>query len=369
MIEQVYQIGYYPILFFTLLTLVVLLINLIFNQTLKQTANNQDTPLVSILIPMRNEENNIVHLLNSIINQDYNNYEVFILDDHSNDNSYQVARSYLNKISNLQIIKGKELPNDWLGKNWACHQLSNYANGDLLLFVDADVCLNTKALNTLISYCYKYNLDTLSVFPTQIMNTFGEKLVVPLMNWVLLSFLPLILVRKSKFRSLVAANGQLLLFKKEVYQKIGGHLKVKNHPVEDMQLARNIKNYGYKIGTYLGGNLVKCNMYDGFKSSVNGFSKNFYKGFHTNWLIFILFVIIISISNITPFIFIFFNILYIIPILLIIVNRVILSYLSKQEVFTNILLHIPQFIVFLLVGILSVYKTKFGKNIWKGRQI
>ncbi len=351
------------------ITFLVSLINVIFNQTLRVTKLQDDYPFVSVLVPIRNEEQNIPKLLNSLSMQDYHNFEIIILDDDSNDTSYQVASSFRNKINNLQIIRGAKLPNKWLGKNWACHQLSENAKGEILIFIDADVILHPSAISTLIGYLRKFKLDALSVFPTQIMHSLGEKLVVPMMNWILLSLLPLVLVRKSKFKSLTAANGQILMFKKEVYQKIGGHTKVFNQPVEDMELAKLVKTTGHQFGTFLGGELVKCNMYKGFIDSIQGYSKNFYNGFKLNWLLFILFILVLGLSNIIPFVLVFSNFLFMLPIFFIIFNRIIVSYLSKQNIISNILLHIPQFIVFLFLAIFSVYKTKLKKNIWKGRPV
>ncbi len=369
MINLLNETFYYTITIITSLILINSIVNLIYNQTLKPIKQLKINTLISILIPARNEEQNISKLLNSLVSQKNYNIEILVLDDNSSDGTYQVIYDFSSKYNNLKAIKGKPLPEGWLGKNWACHQLSEIAKGDILLFIDSDVILHQEAIPTLLANFYEFKLDALSVFPTQIMNSFGEKLVVPLMNWILLSMLPLFLVRKSKFQSFVAANGQLFLFSKEAYNKIGGHQSVRNNPVEDMELARNLKKNGLKIATFLGGELVKCNMYDGFLSSIQGFSKNFYKGFNINWLLFLLFVLLISIINLIPFFLVFSNVLNIIIIILIILNRIILSYLSKQNIFTNLLFHIPQFIVFLLIGIISVYKTKFGKNVWKGRPI
>lgn len=368
------SINYFEILFLIVLIVnsilfVVPFINLLFNPTLKITASNHIKPFISILIPMRNEENNIKKLLNSLLEQHYNNFEIIILDDNSTDKSYKVAYSYINKINNLQVVKGKELPKGWLGKNWACHQLSELANGEYLLFLDADVFLKPQAINSIISTANKYSLDALSVFPTQVFYSFGEKLVVPLMNWILLSLLPMVLVRKSRYNSLIAANGQLFLFHKDAYHSINGHLSVKNKPVEDMVLAKKIKSSGYRIGTFIGGDLVFCRMYENFISSIQGFSKNFYSGFNFNWLVFILFILLFSISSIVPFLLVWWDSVFLLPVILVTLNRIFVSYLSKQKIIDNLILHIPQFIVFLLIGIISVYKTKFGKNVWKDRPI
>ena len=362
------------LLYFNILILLIILIvtylNLLLPISISNNGRKTDkTPFISILIPARNEEKNISRILDSLINQTYQNFELIILNDNSTDKTREIAESYLSTINNFNIIDGKPLPENWLGKNWACHQLSEIAKGELLLFIDSDVTLSRDAIQNSINTFYHYKLNALSVFPSQIFHSFGEKLIVPLMNWILLSFLPLFLVHRSKNQSFVAANGQFILIDNEVYQNIGGHNRIKDNQVEDMELARILKKMNFKIGTFLGGNHIFCRMYDGFKSSINGFSKNFYPGFKINPAIFILSIGLISFTLIYPFVGIFFNILYIVPIFFIIINRAGLSLISKQSVLVNLILHIPQFIMFFLLSLISVYKTKFKKNVWKDRQI
>ena len=101
---------------------------------------------VSILIPARNEENNIENCLNSVFNSDYNNYEVKVLNDLSTDLTEQKVKAFQLKYRNLELLQGKELPDGWTGKNWACNQLAEKARGEFLLFLDADVIINPKAV-------------------------------------------------------------------------------------------------------------------------------------------------------------------------------------------------------------------------------
>lgn len=326
----------------------------------------EESKLVSILIPARNEEHNISDCMKSCLHQTYSNKEIIVLNDNSTDRTYELLQHFSDKI---KIINGSDLPEGWLGKNWACHQLSKEASGEYLLFIDADVRLNEKAVASAISEMNVSEIGMSSVFPTQIIQSFSEWLIVPLMNWLLLGFLPLILVHKSNNKSFVAANGQFILWRKNIYQKIGGHNSVKNKPVEDMEFARLCKSNGIKIKTLLGGNFIFCRMYSNLKDAINGFSKNFFPGFNTNGLTFLLFVSLITFASLIPLI-VWKNLFYSISLLtLIIFSKIFISIKSKQNVFANLILHPLQMIFVFVVGIISVYKTYSGKLEWKERRI
>jgi cellulose synthase/poly-beta-1,6-N-acetylglucosamine synthase-like glycosyltransferase len=267
------------------------IINLLFSKTIK--VNSIDTKIptnledkISVLIPARNEESKIGFLLESLSMQTYKNIEIHILDDNSDDNTFSVIQEYQNKFANIKVYKGQKLPNSWTGKNWACYQLSQKATSEILLFVDADIILNQSAIELLMNRFKENDVGLLSVFPTQIMKTFGEFLIVPLMNYILLSMLPLTLVLKSNRKSLLAANGQLMLWKKSTYQKIGGHFSVKDQVVEDIELAKKIKQNKEKVLTLLGGNYIFCRMYNSFFESINGFSKKFLSRISTTFYTF-----------------------------------------------------------------------------------
>lgn len=328
--------------------------------------NHYKNNLVSILIPARNEEKNITECVNRCLNQNYPNKEIVVLDDNSTDNTYSLLTSFGDKI---KILKGKELPGGWLGKNWACQQLSEVARGEYLLFIDADVRLETNAVTSAINEMGKSDVVMLSVFPTQIIKTISEWLVVPLMNWLLLSFLPLAFVYKSKHKSFVAANGQFILWNKKSYSEIGGHYSVKDKPVEDMEFARICKSRGFKIKTLLGDDLIECRMYSNLKDAINGFSKNFFPGFNINPVTFLTFTTIISFALLYP-IFMINNISYSLPLIsMIVLSRIFISIISKQNLLINVLLHPVQMIFVFFIGIISVYKTYTGKLLWKERKL
>ncbi len=324
---------------------------------------------VSILIPARNEENNISECLDSIINQTYKSYEVIVLDDESTDQTCNIVKRNYGEEKNINLIKGKPLPDNWLGKNWACHQLSQNAKGELLLFLDADVRLHKDSLKIALNFFEETQSNFLSCFPTQKIRNFGEWLVVPLMNFFLLSLLPLRKVFNSNKESFAAANGQFLLIERKAYDLIGGHKAIANKIVEDMELVRTIKKKKLRAITLLGNNFVSCRMYRSFKEAFNGFSKNFYPGFKTKPFIFLTVLSIVIFSFLLPFIGIFFYKNFLYPISLIILIRSITSYLSNQNIIYNLVLHPLQIILMFLIGINSVWKNKFRQVEWKGRKI
>lgn len=359
------------VIFLLIISLSVFCIITIYNLFLAPELKNtilslDDKKLVSVLIPARNEEKNIEKCIRGVIEQDYQNKEIIILDDESTDNTYSIASSF--KSNKINILKGKELPLDWLGKNWACHQLAQEANGEYLLFIDADVELTPQVISSAVFELEKSNTALFSIFPTQVTKSFGEHLVVPLMNLLLLTFLPLSFVYSSSSKSFVAANGQFMLWKKPDYFRIGGHEKVKNKVVEDMELARLAKQNRLKVKTMLGGNLVFCRMYESFNQAYNGFTKNYYAGFSITPLFFFIIILLLLFVFLMPLIVISGTFYSFIPIILVIIIRTVVSVKSKQSWFINVLLHPIQMMLMFSIGIISVVKFKTNRLEWKQRK-
>jgi chlorobactene glucosyltransferase len=329
----------------------------------------QKSPLVSILIPARNEEDTISGLLNSISQQSYCNYELFVLDDQSEDNTAGMVEGLMLNYPKITLVRGEPLPEGWVGKNWACFQLAQHARGEIVLFLDADVRLSVNALNAALYHMQNNNVVMLSCFPTQKIDSLGEWVVVPLMNWLVLSFLPLRTVTRFHHQSLTAANGQLILCDREAYNDIGGHRAVFDQVVEDMEIARRLKKKKYRIMTVLGNEAIYCCMYQGLVESIKGFSKNFYLGFNVSPGFFFSILVLLMIVFCGPFILIAINTKFIYCLLLILVGRLLVSLLSKQNPLFNIFLHPLQMIAMFIVGVNSLYWTLKGKTVWKGRSI
>ena len=326
-------------------------------------------PLISILIPARNEEKNIAETLRALLQQSYTNYEVILLDDHSEDDTYELAEEIAGTTEKVTLVRGKPLPPGWLGKNWACFQLTEYARGEVYLFIDADVHLSNRALEAALHTMHEHTVVMLSCFPTQNIGSTGAWLIVPLMNWLLLSLLPLKLVTASSYPSLAAANGQFMLCSKKPYDAIGGHEAVADQVVEDMELARRFKRSNYPIMTAVSYGALNCRMYGGFIDAFKGFSKNFFPGFSVSPLIFLCILTGLITVFFTPFIFVIFRAYYLWLVLLIIIGRVIVSRISSQNPLINVILHPLQMLCMVLTGANSLYWTLTGKTVWKGRNI
>ena len=237
-----------------------------------------ESPLVSILVPARNEAGQIARTLHSLEEQTYPDFELILLDDGSSDGTLEIAQQTLEGNPRTKVISGQPLPPGWLGKNWACHQLAQQAQGELLIFTDADVHWAPEALSAIISLLQQMRADMLTVWPTQRTETWSERLVVPMMMFVITGYLPEILVRYTPWQVFAAANGQCLLFRRTAYEQIGGHQSVRNNIIEDMGLARGIKQSGFRLVMALGNRLIDTRMYANWREVRDGFAKNILAG-------------------------------------------------------------------------------------------
>ncbi len=237
---------------------------------------------ISILIPARNEERNIGILLEHLRAQEVRDFSVVVLDDGSDDDTAEIVRRHAREDARIRLIDGEPLPAGWTGKNWACHQLSLAANGDILLFVDADVRPSPHAVADTLGAFTTHEADAVSAFPQQILHGAAARLIVPIMDLILYGFLPLPLVHRTRTPSLAAANGQWIAFRREAYDRIGGHAGVRAEIVEDIALARRVKRHGGTMLLTAGAGSVACRMYEGFAEVREGFSKNFFAAFGFN---------------------------------------------------------------------------------------
>ena len=348
------------------LRFLVVISNTLFHFITRNRWHN-DTLMVSVLIPARNEESNIGHLLDCLMAQDYKNIEVIICDDHSTDGTAAILGDYSAKFDEIKWFPGKALPDGWTGKNYACHQLAEKATGELFLFLDADMEIAGDIICKSAGYMEKQRLTLLSIFPKQITNTFGERITVPLMNWILLSLLPLPLVVYSSWTSFSAANGQFMLFRADHYRKLKCHKMVKSSAVEDIRIVKELKKMKYRVSTLLGDDRVMCRMYSNYSDAVAGFSKNVLQFFSNN-LVWAFFYILFSTLGLF-FVFLWNPLIGLIYLVVALLNRTLISMISYQDVVNNLLYIIPQQFAFLKI-IFTAFRNKRKGNLeWKGRTI
>ncbi|MCD8101030.1 MAG: glycosyltransferase family 2 protein [Alistipes sp.] len=353
---------------FGMVRLMVALYNMAGRPYLPSGEADGDSKRVSVLVPARNEEENIGRLLEGFKVWRDEVYELVVYDDMSADRTFAVAARYSASDGKVKVLQGSRLPAGWLGKNHACHRLSLVASGDILLFVDADVTLKKSAVVRSVNYMEKYGLQLLSVFPRQIMDNPGSRLTVPLMNWILLSLLPLKAVRLSPRPSLAAANGQFMMFTKGMYDNLVPHSRFRNSAVEDIAIIKFYKREGARVATLLGRDDIGCRMYNNFREAVDGFSKNIFDFFGGSVTVCLLFVVA---TTVAPFwIFIYNG-----PVAgwsyltIIIAVRISVSVASRQNTLINVLSIVPQHIVLWIIT-LKAAVTRRKKNLtWKGRNI
>lgn len=348
------------------LRLLVALVNFLFHFTSGNYFCEEDQK-ISVLIPARNEEKHIGDILDCLLNQDHKHLEVLVCDDHSTDNTPQILKEYSGRHAEIDWFKGEALKPGWTGKNFACHQLAARAKGEILLFLDADMEIRGDILSSMACFMKKKSLFLLSIFPRQNLLTPGERATVPVMNWILLSLLPLPLVYLSRRSSFSAANGQFMMFKNHVYHKLQPHAIVRSSPVEDIEIMRLYKRNAFRCATLLGDQRVQCHMYSGYREAIRGFSKNVLHFFSGSLLWLIFFIVFTSFGLvITGF--------WSLPYFLIslgaaVLSRALISLASHQNVLQNLLMVPFQHVSFLAMVSLALLQKSRGSLEWKGRKI
>ena len=327
----------------------------------------ENCPLVSLLIPARDEAANIGKTLSLLRQQSYQNIEIHVLDDGSADETAAIVRQHVAKDSRIQLRSGAPLPKGWLGKNWACHQLSQIAQGEYWLFIDADVQVGQGLIPSLVAERERHGLTLLSVFPDQELKRWEERIAVPMMHVLLLTLLPLQWVRLLPFPSMAAANGQVMLFEAEAYREYQFHREKRKEVIEDISIARWIKQLGLKAGVYVGNGLVSCRMYSGLGEIVDGFSKNLLAGFGHSIVGLLLYLSLTSWFYIGLF---FLPAGYVmLAIFGLVLTNIALALLSRRPILETVLTHIPRVGTTAWIGIQSVYRKIKRQNKWKGRNI
>ena len=258
--------------------LVSFMLNLILNlRSLKTPRSDSKIPepasFVSILIPARDEEANIETCLESLQKQDYPNFEVLVLDDNSSDNTASIVDRIVAKDNRVQLIRGEPLPEDWAGKPFACYQLAKKARGSWLLFVDADTTHAPHMLRSVLAIALKFRTSLLSGFPRQLATSLPQKVAIPVLYFVILSWLPLWWFQRSKQPRPSLAIGQFLLFPSEEYWRIGGHKAVKSRILEDVWLGIEVNRHGGRHMAIDLSPVVSCSMYQNVGAMWEGFVK------------------------------------------------------------------------------------------------
>ncbi len=231
-------------------------------------------PYLSVLIPARNEARNIRRCLESILAQEYPAMEVLVLDDGSTDATAAIVEAIAARDPRVRLIRGQALPQGWTGKNFACHLLARQARGEWLLFTDADTEHQPGSLKSCVQAAQHNGSDLLTLIPRAVMHTLGEELLLPIIPFGLVALFPLALGERLRLASLAVAVGPFMLFRREAYERVGGHRAVQQEVAEDVMLARRIRHAGGRITVANGSSLVNVHFYQGFRESWHGLAKS-----------------------------------------------------------------------------------------------
>lgn len=236
-------------------------------------------PMVSILIPARNEAHQIAKCIKSLLKSSYPKFEIIVADDQSTDDTpnilAELASQYAPRLKVLTLSEPP--PPGWTGKARTCQALAKHASGDFFIFCDADVEVQPDAVAATVGWFLQKGMDAVTALPSQEGGTPIVRAVVStITQFLILVTLPLYLVPRSRSRSLATGNGQWFAWRRSMYDKVGGHEVVQSSRIEDVALSRAVKGVGGKLVSALSPSLIRVQMYADWSSARQGFQKNLF---------------------------------------------------------------------------------------------
>lgn len=241
-----------------------------------------DAPLVSIVIPARNERRNIERCARSVLTAEYPSFEVIVVDDHSDDGTGEIARQIAAEDPRLRVIDAPPLEAGWFGKQWACASGASIARGELLLFTDADTWHAPDLLPRAVNALRARRADLVTVAPHQEMHSFWERVIQPqLFGLLSLRYGGTEDVSRTRNPLNAIANGQFILVPRASYDALGGHALVRDRVAEDLSFAQEIVRAGRTIALFVAVNQMSTHMYASLPELIGGWRKNIYAGGRT----------------------------------------------------------------------------------------
>jgi chlorobactene glucosyltransferase len=349
------------------MALIRTIVNLTLIPRLRADMRPAIAPLVSVIIPARDEAHIIERTVRAFLTQTYANLEVIVINDRSTDGTGDIVRSIHD--DRLTVIDGVEPPAGWLGKPWALHQGSGVARGQLLLFVDADLIYAPAAVAAAVAYLQARGVALLSLFPHLEMRGFGEHASMPMMTMTFHSFLPTWLSNRTRFARLALGGGTGNLVVREVYEASGGHEQLSDAVVDDIALARLVRRHGGKTEIVRAEDLVSLRMYRGLREVVDGFTKNTFSALGRNYVAGFLVVAGCVIFHILPYVLAMTgDIVSIATIIIISLTRVILFRALRYRLDAALFLHPVMAAIWTWIFLRSIWLTGIRRKvIWRGR--
>jgi chlorobactene glucosyltransferase len=235
-------------------------------------------PLVSILVPARNEAHRVLaDSILSMLSQDYPNFEVIAVDDRSTDCTLDILKEIARTDARLKVISGEVLPEGWLGKPFALHQAKLSSRGEWLLATDADVIFKSDAISQAISVAVREGCDALSLVPAISSRGFWMNAVMPVAGWLILLLFPYWKVNNQRSPVALGAGG-FFLIRAEAHDVTGGYAAIRDEVIDDAATARLLKQAGLRLKVSAGDSILATPMYSGLRELFEGFGKNVFAG-------------------------------------------------------------------------------------------
>ncbi|HEY2092101.1 MAG TPA: glycosyltransferase family 2 protein [Thermoanaerobaculia bacterium] len=351
---------------FWLYALVTTILNLLLERPL-HPSDRTSGPFVSVIIPARNEERSIGDTVAAMLAQTYRDIELIVIDDQSTDRTPQILASFND--SRLTVIQGEETPAGWLGKPWALEQGSGRARGQLLLFVDADIHYEPKAIASMVDALEASRASMLAVLPHIEMCTLGEQISMMMLPFIVWAGIPFWLGNRWNAVGLALGGGVGNFVRRGDYDAIGGHESLHNAVVDDIGLARQFRARGFRTTHVITDDLVSARIYHGLREVVFGFEKNMFAVLGSVWAACVMAVLMIGV-HLMPFALALLGR----PISIAIVAictliRLMIAIRGRYSLLNAIFLHVPMVLVWFYILIQSTWMTVRRREIhWRGRR-
>ncbi len=336
-----------------------------------------DRPELSVCVPARNEEPNLRACVESILGSAGDlAIEVLVYDDQSTDATPRILDELIASDPRVRRVDTVPLPEGWIGKQHACWRMSEAAKGGWMLFTDADVRFSPGSFESALAAAQRYDAELISTFPRELTGSVGEAIIIPMIHFVLFSYLPMAMMRMSNSASASAGCGQFVLISRTAYDATGGHSSARHSMHEGILLPRLVRRAGMHTDLFDGTDQVQCRMYHGWRQTWAGFTKNAYEGLGSPVLL-VVFTLLHAIGHVWPWFVLLGAIvstelrgipLYLagLAIVIALLQRTILGARFRQS-FLGVALHPIGVIAMTTIQWHSFALSVLGRRSWRGR--
>ncbi len=356
--------------------LAIALFNIIYFRRATNEPHVTDGPFVSVIVPARDEQRSVRRCLESLLAQDYADYEVIVVDDESSDATAAILAGLSAHDARLRTVCSGPLPDGWLGKPHAMSKGVEIARGEILLLTDADTVHDPRSISWAVTNLQAHHADILSGYLKQEYGSFGESIVVPTM-YAMMLLTPFALVAREKAPRASFAIGQYVAIRRAALDGVGGYEAIRNSIVDDMAMAARMKRFGYQ-GVFLdASDAASCRLYTGYRDAFVGIERSIYSSVGANLLTVLAMTVIViglivwpALAVLSP------TLRFGLPIAPFAASAVLfatqwaLITWNRRTPVTAFMLYPLVFFNLILILYASVLSTGFGSGVsWKGRRV